>query len=287
MTGTQNKLKIGILSSLVMISIAIVGCGQKSFQSATGTNGPTTVNTFVGNENDNTNPNVPTDTGGPNCRDQLNQITVPVKVHFIVDVSGSNRLSQDGVAPTDPQKSIRGGSIQSFVNTYAAKPNFRWGFEVFANSSASNFITGGSGTPIFGDSASMSMALAQFNNTKDDGATPYAAAINEAAELLSNELSKNSTDTKYIFVFLSDGMPTPMVSNSSLQQMISNLTSMAPGRVSFNTVYYGQSSQDSYNRLKMMAQVGGGNFLDTNVNTTGTAFMISDLVIVPGVVCNK
>lgn len=276
----SSKLILAI--SLIVSGLVIQGCGSKNFSVTNGTSAPFTAP--GGNENDNV-PGVKTDTGGPTCREQLNQITVPIKVYFIVDVSGSNALSSDGVPPTDKNKTIRGGSIQSFVNTYSAKPNFQWGFEVFSGTNAQVLINDASGNPLFGDSASMNMALGQFSQWQDDGATPYAVALNQASQVLSSDLSKSSPDTKYVFVFLSDGMPTPSISNSKLQQLVSGIVNQAPGRVSFNTIYYGQSSQDSYDRLNMMAQVGGGNFLDTNRNSTGSSFLISDLVIVPGVNC--
>lgn len=279
----KNGSRKAALAVMLLAGIFIQACGQKNFSSTDGVGVKPTV--FNGNENDNVG-GITTDTGGPNCRDELSKITTPVRVHFIVDVSGSNVLRDNGVPPTDPNKSVRGGSIESFFNTYAAKSNFKWGFEIFWGTSARSFINDNSGYAMFGTSTNMSSALDAFANWEDDGATPYLKGISMASSLLTSELSKNPGDTKFIFVFLSDGMPTDGAQDSSvLSQAVSSLVNKAPGRVSFNTVFYGQASQSSYDRLKMMASVGNGNFLDTNRNTTGNAFLISDLVILPGVVC--
>ncbi len=279
--GNMNSLKtfmkkLGLSVAALGLIVSFQNCADQKFSSSgdgsntPGAGGP--VN--LGNSDDEAT-GVVTQTGGPNCRDELKALTTPVKMVFVVDVSGSNT----GNNGTDPQKAVRGGSIQRFYNSYAAKTNFSWGFTTFANTSANTLIANA-------NAAAMQGAITAFNGMNDQGNTPYVAALDAAEATISSDTGR-LPNTKYIVVFLSDGMPNPSVSDMILNQKVTAIKNAAGagGQVSFNTVYYGDSNQDAHDRLQMMAQTGGGNFLDTNVNPTGNAFLISDLVIVPGVVC--
>ncbi len=268
--------KTGLSLAALGLIVSFQNCAEQKFSSGGGgsansVGGP--VN--LGNSDDDAS-GVLTQTGGPNCRDELKALTTPVRMVFVVDVSGSN----SGNNGTDPQKAVRAGSIQRFYNSYAAKSNFSWTFITFANSSANTLIANA-------NSAAMQGAINNFNGINDNGNTPYVAALDKTEESIVND-SARPVGVKYIVVFFSDGMPNPSVNNSVLSAGVTDIkkaSGLANDPVSFNTVYYGQNNQGAHDRLQMMAQVGGGNFLDTNVNPTGNAFLISDLVIVPGVVC--
>src|SRR5690606_34227754 len=123
-----------------------------------------------------------------------------------------------------------------------------------------------------------------FMGNKDTGGTPYKAALDKVEDVIL-ALQNIDDTTKYIVVFLSDGRPDPIIQDSALKAEIRQVTDLHAGRVSFNTVYYGPKDSSNGERMKMMAEVGGGNFLDTNDNSTGGLFSISDLVVVPGEVC--
>lgn len=214
-----------------------------------------------------------TDTGAPSCREELQALTVPVRMIFVVDISGSNA----GRSGTDPDKDVRAGSMQRFFNSYSSRVNFGWSLLTFAGASAI-VITQNA------NALSMQNALNSFSSMKDEGNTPYVPALRSAADTIRADSSAPAT-TKYIVTFLSDGMPNPNVSESSLRSEVEKLIAVAPGRVSLNTVFYGDANADASERLRKMAAAGGGNFLNTNNNPTGNVFLISDLVQVPGVVC--
>lgn len=284
--------KIAVALSVFIAVLLFQNCGGKNFNttstSATGffnsesTNGQTSTDTFDRSKND-SNPGISTDTQGPNCRQQLNSATLPLNILFIVDESGSNIKDAKGYLATDPSKSIRGGSIQSFFNSFSGKSNFKWAFEVFSQDSSLQLVDG-----VFGSASKMKLAIEEFAKRADDGNTPYSVALSDAASFLRSQVQMESDkNSKYIVVFLSDGMPNPAIADSRISNLVYEIVNIAPGRVSFNTVYYGHSSQDSHDRLKMMATSGGGNFLDTNANSTGGQFQISDLVILPGVTCSS
>lgn len=243
--------KLGWAFATLIALLFFQNCADQSFSSLTDNN-----NKFT------------TDTGGPNCRKVLESITTPVKMIFAIDVSGSNDQ-------TDPDKSLRGGSISRFFNTYKSKPNFDWTVVSFSGESATLRVgSGGTGE--------MKDVMDWFMAYDDKGGTPYVPALEKVHDFIKNDSSKTS-DTKYLVLFLSDGKPDPEVADDVLQDSINSIVSISPGNISFNTVYYGPHNQEHHDRLLMMAEHGGGNFLDTNVNTTGGNFNISDLVVVPPV----
>lgn len=223
------------------------------------------------------------------CHAQLLQANVPIKVLFVVDMSGSN-FGEFFRAGTDPDRRVRSGSIQTFFDDYKAKPNFNWGFVGFRGSQAFALINNGNmDTGQFSaNQADMSAALSTFNGMYDSGLTPYKAALTMAAQIIRAD-TLAASDTKYIVVFLSDGMPTDYppgnAGDKEMTDDVSALTSILPGRVSFNTIYYGEVDASASGRLKDMSIAGGGEFLDTNNNPTGKSFYIADYINIPGVGC--
>lgn len=217
------------------------------------------------------------------CTEQLANTSFPIKVLFVVDTSGSNR----GGGGSDPNKAVRGGSINEFFNTYRARSNFSWGFIEFSGSTASSLI-GASASPVFSNSASaMQTALSSFYGIYDDGLTPYTAALTMAQQAVLTDGTSSATLTKYVVVFLSDGLPDPVVSDSDLQKQVQAITALHPGQVSFNTIYYGAVDAEANARLKNMAKAGGGQFLDTNASASGKQFVISDVINVAGLNCGS
>lgn len=225
------------------------------------------------------------------CHDELIASKVPIKTMFVVDMSGSNYENADtGEAGSDRTRFMRGGAIRQYFKDYKAKPNFSWGFIGFQGTTAMAFINSGTITSAKFASAASSMdtALGMFDSLIDDDKTPYRAAIQMAKNAIN--LDASSSDTKYIVVFLSDGLPTDYANSSSgdsqLASDVQALVNIRPGKISFNTVYYGEVDADASGRLQMMSSAGGGQFLDTNNNPTGKSFYVSDSITLPGVTCN-
>lgn len=213
-------------------------------------------------------------TGGPNCREQLKEITTPVELVFVVDVSGSNT----GKNATDLNKVMRAGSISKFLSSYKNKTNFEYSMITFAKDKATTHLA-------MGDADDMAIMLGDFQKIADSGATPFKKALDASTSLVSGHTNR-SMYTKYVLVFMSDGVPNPTISDSDLQKEVEELVATLPGEVSLNTLYYGPKQDTASGRLRTMAQLGGGNFLDTNANPTGNSFLISDLVLIPGVICD-
>lgn len=272
-----NMKKFTVAATALLLVVSFQNCSQQKLSHSSGGSSGGGGNQLNLGQNDNEATGVITQTGGPNCRNQLNTLTTPIKPVFIVDVSGSN-FSNGSQPGSDPKRIIRGDSIERFYNTYKTKPNFSWSFSTFAGSMANVLLQ-------MGNSMSMGNAITTFRAMNDAGETPYIAALNAARDNINADFARTA-DTRYMVVFLSDGMPNPAVADATLSAKVQEVVGTVAGRVSFNSIYYGSSDQTAANRLKMMAQVGGGNFLDTNVNPTGSNFLITDFVIVPGVVCN-
>ena len=272
--------KFGVAITVFLLVVSFQNCSdQKLSASASGgSNGAGGGPLNLGNTDDEAS-GVVTQTGGPNCRNQLHSITTPIKPVFVVDVSGSNKSTNNNQPGSDPDRVVRGDSIERFFNTYKAKTNFGWSFTTFAVSSANVLLA-------MGNAASMSNAIASFRKMGDAGETPYIAALNAAKANIAGD-SGRAPNTKYIVVFISDGLPNPVVDQSELNSKVTEIISTLPaGSISFNSIYYGAVDAQASERLRSMAQTGGGNFLDTNTNPTGTNFLITDLVIIPGVACN-
>lgn len=231
-----------------------------------------------------TNPGDATGTIRQDCQNQLQQSTVPIKLLFVVDTSGSNVNDTAADGGSDPLKAVRGGSIQEFFNLYKMKTNFSWGFSVFSESSARALI-GTSSAPTFTTNASdMQAAINNFLASKDSGNTPYVAALDMAYKTINNDAARTQ-QTKWVVVFLSDGLPNPDVAQTTLNTKVQSIVGLLPGQITFNTIYYGDKDDQASGRLATMAQVGGGKFLDTNANPTGKSFQILDVINVPGTAC--
>lgn len=210
------------------------------------------------------------------CSAVLQNIDQPVKLLFIVDTSGSN-ASAPG---TDPKKTFRGGSIQKFFSDYSTKANFSWGMISFSNDKATSLVAGN----LSNNASDMQAAINKFFTITDNGDTPYAVALTSGINVLTADAKTKTASTKYIVVFLSDGLPNPALSDTQLTTAVQNVMNVAPGQVSFSTVYYGPKDPTAAGRLQLMATTGKGNFIDTNANP-GADFEISNVIAVPGVVC--
>lgn len=230
----------------------------------------------------------------------LTNVELPVKIMFVVDTSGSNNSPSmdegtelcvpqyETCAPaTDPTKSFRSGSITNFFTKYQSKTNFSWGFITFSNGNAASFV-GSSSAPTFSNAAAMQSAISQFNSETDNGDTPYMAALSQVQLAISNDPGLKVTGAQaplYYVIFLSDGYPTDAlnadgsVDQAALGSQIQSVKALAPGRVTFSTVYYGTiNDANAAGTLQNMA--AGGQFVNVDTSSTST-INIQDLIQVP------
>jgi hypothetical protein len=249
--------------------------------------------------NFNSVPNTKTAVNDNSCKGtSVGSITRLTKILFVVDQSGSNNSetmehgtrSCDGsvvcTPATDPTKSFRGGAIQNFLNKYNSKTNFNWGFITFTDNSAKSLITAGGSPYLTGNPGEFQSAIGSFLGIADGGATPYQAALRTAKNTIQSDRDLSAaSQPQYFVIFLTDGFPTDYqdwngsFNSASMQSDLNALLSVAPGRVSLSTVYYGQADDpDAMTLLQNMARQGSGQF--ARASDTSTAINIDD--VIPG-----
>jgi hypothetical protein len=276
-------MKIGNSQLVLMGAIMLVGmtaCSKVSFTpSDAGSGTGTQLGTTPGNGPGGSGP------GGGQCDSNLGTTKELTKMLFIVDMSGSNEGSAGctlGSNCTDAGKVMRAGSISRFFTHYGNRSNFNWSFETFQGTGANALISSAAGMPTFSDATSMQNAIITFKSEPDSGGTPYMAALNLATTTIANDPDLNAgTNPQYIVVFMSDGQPDAGDTASTILSQVQTIVGMRPGKITFNTVYYGTGDATAAGLLQSMSQVGKGNFLNTSVNPTGLDFEIDDLVQVP------
>lgn len=220
--------------------------------------------------------NPPTNhTGTPLCEEPVVETGTekPTRVLFIVDQSGSNL--GDPPPGTDAYKIFRLKVIQDFYNRHYRKSFLSWGFISFGDSSAKAFVNAGMYTmPIFSqDSIAMANAIETFRTYSDSGSTPYKAALKMAGDLITADMATAPADTEYLLALMTDGEPSdycvdgmldcPGVENA-IDNDLRSVVNLSPTKIKFGTVYYGQNNVAAINRLKRLATIGGGQFLDAN-----------------------
>jgi uncharacterized protein YegL len=283
-----QALRISTLSGLFLVCLlGFQNCSKVAFTTDEASLA-TVKSDATGNSKNNTNSSGD-DTA---CRVDLIASTKNVKVLFLIDTSGSNADSSGG-AGTDPGKTWRLNTVNSFISAYGNKPNFEFTFATFQNSSAKALLTNSSGQGIFSKNMNdINQAIADFKNTKDAGYTPYDAALALVSNIIAYDQSVTTTkDAGYVVIMVSDGTPT----NSSytdkngminLTNDVNAILAQAPGQVSLNTVYlYNKSAPTASDKayLQKISSLGSGAFIEASSNET---LQISDTVQVPKTVCN-
>lgn len=235
------------------------------------------------------------------CRTEQVSVLKPTKVIFLVDVSGSNLTGPRGDSDqgTDPEKKFRFGVINEFFQKHGGKPSISWSFITFSGTKAKALIKSNDDQqPQFGNQDIMRTTLLKFNDVKDDGATPYKAALRMAGRLIRDDLqSLNATDalmTQYRIAILTDGYPTDYCSGGAsancpgkiedhrLMKDVQSLVNLSPDAIQLSSVYYGLPDAEAAARLKGMAKAGNGQSVDTNVNQK---IQLDDVIQVPTEVC--
>ncbi len=186
------------------------------------------------------------------------------KILFIVDKSGSN--VGGGGFFNDPTGMYRMGTIGDFHEKHKDNPFTKWGLINFQGAGATPIVLDSTGQVggYTNDIQTFKDAI-QTIAVNNNGGTPYQAAIAAAGSTVTNDVAQNTNESsKYVVVFISDGEPSPAVSDAILELDISNL--IALGDVTFHTIYYGTPNPPASSRMLRMANWGRGKFLDTNVS---------------------
>lgn len=232
---------------------------------------------------------------GVSCETNLVDKPLPTNILFIVDQSGSNAngpFDKPG-SSTDPKKLFRFGIMNNFIGEHGIKKHLNWNLVSFSGNSARSLVSDSSSS--FTNSLVFLLrALDVFMNKKDEGNTPYKAALQLAKDLIEKD-KKDSEQLTTLIAFITDGYPTDYCPGGSSQTFCAGkvledqidvdvraLTKASQGKVQFSTVYYGPKDSDAAQRLARMALVGGGQFIDLN---DSTKIDLNDVIQVPEKVC--
>ena len=228
----------------------------------------------------------------PSCILTNNPNYENLKIIFMVDNS-------DSTVTTDPNKYYRDTVISNFLTQYGSQKNLEYSFGYFAPTAyawdastgvdafvLSNYSSRQGPLQPFGVATDLSSALMGFIPLPTAGGTAYQAAFNSINQTIVPDLKANNP-WNYAVVFMSDGMPTDLGKSTqqvgaitALVQNLLNEVQASGTQITVSSVYFGpESSPQPITNLTAMASVGGGQFVDTNVNPD---LEISDIVNIPG-----
>lgn len=198
-----------------------------------------------------------------------------LKVLFVVD----NSSSTDS---TDKGKYFRVGSMRNFFSQFDGKSGFSWGLIAFSANITSYF--GSNVEPAFARSGAIfGSAIDHYSKIGTEGGTDYTSALAAARAAIAHDpdLNDQVLPPLYLVIFMSDGEPYPADQHVSAE--VQSIMDVAPGRVSVNTVYFGQEVAENEARLQAMSDIGKGRFFNTNV--VGTKIDFASAAQLPSKAC--
>ncbi len=186
---------------------------------------------------------------GSFCTEDPKSLVFPLKVWAVIDDSGSMQQS-------DPNQRRYTG-VQQLATSLSAPGKVFFGGQVFSGDTTRTFTS-----PRFTDVVEAFNAQVQAVLNPGDGRTPYLAALNLAISELSADVAENAViakRTRYVVVFLSDGVPTdsqePEITGAMTRLM---LLKGQVGGLTVNTVFLGGADANAEAVLQKMAMVGEG-----------------------------
>ncbi len=258
---------------------------------------------------------------GEFCTEHPDELRYPVKILFIIDCSQSMRVTDPAPSPEENPGRVR--AIWEVIQTFRHDPGVE--FAILRFDSAANVVTqrdsNGDGiADQFGFVNDLPALLRGLNALiAASGNTSYQAALGLAEATLAMDMSSVNLDersrTKYVVVFLSDGLPYPVNveddvnTPESIQRAVGDLKELAKRfdvtDIAIHTAYLSVNTPDYIKQqaeqlLTGMAETGSGtyrnfqngeeiNFLDidyTSIKRTyqlkNGAFMVYNLNAHPG-----
>lgn len=229
---------------------------------------------------------------GLTCRVSSIESTKTVKILFLLDASGSNKaVSNDVNKGTDPDKSWRLRTINSFLNNYKNHTNFEYAFAYFKGTSAASLLGTGSTAKFTKSSQEIAQAISNFESLSDDSNTPYDAALQLVKKSIESDKAKANATVGYAVLMVSDGSPTNQSytgvnGDENLTRDVASIVSIAPEQISLNTVYYFNPKYPSGSKtiyLEKIARLGSGVFLRADSSST---VEITDSIQIPKTICD-
>jgi len=153
---------------------------------------------------------------GEFCSEHPDEMDFPVKIMFIIDCSQSMNVTDPSPSPNEYPGRVQ--AVWEVIQKFRFDPGVEFAvvrFEGAANV-ATQRDTDGDGIPdMFGFTNDMPTLLRALNSLQAAGGnTSYQAALGLAEATLAMDMSNGNVDerarTKYVVIFLSDGLPYPV-----------------------------------------------------------------------------
>lgn len=243
------------------------------------------------------------DIRGRFCTDRPESVEFPTKILFVVDVSQS--MSQtDPPNPADNNYTSRTRAVIDVINGLAGQPGVEIG--VIGFQSSINDYTTGFRPNLTAPEVATLVDVAQRLNAQN-GQTNYEGALEAAFQVLLTDISGaddlRRARSSYTVIFVSDGLPNPVVPpNNTPESIVRLVTSMQRLErerrlisLKIHTVYLSGRTPPQFQSapidlLRDMAEAGQGtfrnvgngesiNFLDIGFNSFRRTFQLKSFLV--------
>lgn len=263
----MNTRMLKTLMTIFCISQFLLSCGKKSFKELV------------------LAPEVQAIPGLVNadlCTLDPNLVNQQVKIMFVLDISGSNGASAGGRPATDPTRERRYGSLTDWLGARTPNPAEYYTLLEFSGDSTISAPGLQNYDPLY---APFTNELPKFTDvvneqrgsTTDINATPYKSALNTVINTIRGDAVKAkeraekgepATQSTYIIIFLSDGVPTDSQKPEIISIIENDLMELPKNaeyggfinQITLNTGYYyiDVDVPEARDLLVEMAKVGKG-----------------------------
>jgi len=242
------------------------------------------------------------------CTEHPDELKFPVKIMFIIDCSQSTIVTDPPPTPNDYPGRVR--AVWEVIQNFRHDPGVSFAilrFEAAANVSTQADTNGDGIADMFGFVNDLPSLLRALNSlVAAGGNTSYQAALGLAEATLAMDMSTATVDerarTKYVVIFLSDGLPypqdfddevnTPASITRALKEMMNLPKRFDVSDFTFHTAYLSVDTpvhvrEEAEALLKEMADIGGGtyrnfengeeiNFLDIDYTSIKRMYSVKD-----------
>lgn len=248
------------------------------------------------------------------CLDLPGEVVFPVKVAFVIDTSTSMEIS-DPIDPMQPDLSLASGrarAVTRVLDSFRDQPGFEVALIKFGASANVLTSCGASKEPCFVPNTTANRGALQsavYELNVASGTTDYQSGVDVAFQLISSDLKRGDavslSRSRYLVIFLSDGLPFPQTADSNnpatIGGVVNNLlllrAAYGVGDIRLHTALLATDKPDFIRAqeevvLKAMAQRGRGlyrsyengesiNFLAFGLTSLRRAFTLKSFLAVP------
>jgi hypothetical protein len=218
---------------------------------------------------------------GTFCTEHPDELAFPVKIMFIIDCSQSMNVTDP--PPSPDEYSGRVAAVWEVIQKYRNDPGVEFAmvrFESAANVATQRDTNGDGTNDMFGFVNDLPALLRALNSLQAAGGnTSYQAALGLAEATLAMDMSNNNVDerarTKYVIIFLSDGLPYPVDYDDevnttfgirrAVREMMNLGDRFDVAEMTFHTAFLGVNTTqvvqvEAETLLRSMAEDGSGTF---------------------------